>query len=110
MQERIPWNRSTFRKTKKMLAVEERLGINLATDLHLILSDMTVSEAADLFQITTTSLGYWITKLGLIREAIYLAPGDVILIKRKGSSKIEERTHGSRNSRNLVNPGADSNS
>ena len=70
------------RKTKKMIAVEERFEQPLEKMLPQLVTDQGLSATADELGVSKATLGYWLLKLGINVHRVALAPGETIDIKR----------------------------
>ena len=70
------------RKTKKMIAVEEKLHQPLEQVLPQMVTDKGLSSTADELGVSKATLGYWLLKLGITVRRVALAPGETIEIKR----------------------------
>ena len=70
------------RKTKKMLAVEERLGEQLEYALPELVTENGLTATADYLGVSKATLGYWLLKLDIIVRRVALAPGDTLEVKR----------------------------
>ena len=72
------------RKTKKMLAVEERFHQSLEKMLPEMVTDQGLSNTADQLEVSKATLGYWLLKLGINVRRVALAPGESLEVKRVG--------------------------
>ena len=70
------------RKTKKMIAVEEKFHQPLEKILPEMVTDQGLSSTADRLGVSKATLGYWLLKLGINVRRVALAPGETIEIKR----------------------------
>ena len=70
------------RKTKKMMAVEERFHQPLEKLLPEMVTAEGLSSTADRLEVSKATLGYWLLKLGINVRRVALAPGETIEIKR----------------------------
>ncbi len=70
------------RKTKKMIAVEERFHQPLEKILPEMVTDRGQSSTAEELGVSKATLGYWLLKLGINVKRVALAPGETIEIKR----------------------------
>ena len=70
------------RKTKKMLAVEEKRRQPLEKILPEMVTEQGLSATADELGVSKATLGYWLLKLGINVRRVALAPGETIEIKR----------------------------
>ena len=72
------------RKTKKMVAVEERFHQPLEKLLPEMVTDQGLSSTADYLGVSKATLGYWLLKLGINVRRVALAPGETLEVKRTG--------------------------
>ena len=72
------------RKTKKMLAVEERFRQPLEKILPEMVTEQGLSLTADELGVSKATLGYWLLKLGITVRRVALAPGESLEVKRVG--------------------------
>ena len=72
------------RKTKKMIAVEDRLHQPLERVLPELVTDQGLSATADQLGVSKATLGYWLLKLGINVRRVALAPGETLEVKRAG--------------------------
>ncbi len=72
------------RKTKKMLAVEERFQEPLEKMLPRLVTEQGLSATADELGMSKATPGYWLLKLGIRVRRIALAPGDSIQVTKAG--------------------------
>ena len=70
------------KKTKKMLAVEERIGKTLEDYLPDVITAIGMSATAEQIGVSKASLGYWLLKLGIVVHRVALRPGESIKIER----------------------------
>ena len=70
------------RKTKKMVAVEERYQQPLEKMLPPLVTEQGLSATADELGVSKATLGYWLLKLGIDVQRVALAPGETIVVKR----------------------------
>ena len=70
------------RKTKKMVAVEERFQQPLEKMLPPLVTENGLSATADALGVSKATLGYWLLKLGIDVQRVALAPGETIEVKR----------------------------
>ena len=70
------------RKTKKMLAVEERFQQPLEVMLPPLVTENGLSATAEELGVSKATLGYWLLKLGINVHRIALAPGETIEVKK----------------------------
>ena len=72
------------RKTKKMIAVEERVHQPLEKMLPEMVTDQGLSTTAEQLGVSKATLGYWLLKLGINVRRVALAPGETLEVKRVG--------------------------
>ena len=72
------------RKTKKMLAVEEKFNQPLEKLLPEMVTENGLSATADHLGVSKATLGYWLLKLDIIVRRVALAPGETLEVKRIG--------------------------
>jgi hypothetical protein len=72
------------RKTKKMIAVEEKFHQPLERMLPDMVTDQGLSRTADELGVSKATLGYWLLKLGIEVKRIAIAPGESVEVKRAG--------------------------
>ena len=72
------------RKTKKMVAVEERFHKPLEKMLPEMVTAEGLSATADRLGVSKATLGYWLLKLGINVRRVALAPGDTLEVRRVG--------------------------
>ena len=72
------------RKTKKMVAVEERFHQPLEKILPEMVTEEGLSHTADQLGVSKATLGYWLLKLGINVRRVALAPGETLEVKRVG--------------------------
>ena len=70
------------RKTKKMLAVEERLRQPLEKMLPEMVTEQGLTATADYLGVSKATLGYWLLKFRIDVRRVALAPGDSLQITR----------------------------
>jgi hypothetical protein len=70
------------RKTKMMIAVEERFQQPLEKMLPPLVTDQGLSATADEIGVSKATLGYWLLKLGIDVHRVALAPGETLEVKR----------------------------
>ena len=70
------------RKTKKMIAVEERFQRPLEKMLPTMVTEGGLSATADELGVSKATLGYWLLKLGINVQRVALAPGESLEVKR----------------------------
>ena len=70
------------RKTKKMIAVEERFSQSLESMLPEMVTEQGLSHTADELGVSKATLGYWLLKLGITVRRVALAPGESLEVKR----------------------------
>ena len=74
----------TTRKTKKMVAVEEKFRQSLEKMLPEMVTEQGLSSTADELGVSKATLGYWLLKLGITVRRVALAPGESLEVKRAG--------------------------
>ena len=72
------------RKTKKMIAVEEKFHQPLEKMLPEMVTEQGLSSTADELGVSKATLGYWLLKLGIEVRRVALAPGESLEVKRAG--------------------------
>ena len=72
------------RKTKKMIAVEDRWRQPLEKMLPEMVTDQGLTNTADQLGVSKATLGYWLLKLGINVRRVALAPGETLEVKRVG--------------------------
>ena len=72
------------RKTKKMIAVEERFEQPLEKMLPEMVTDQGLSHTAEQLGVSKATLGYWLLKLRIDVRRVALAPGESLEVKRVG--------------------------
>ena len=70
------------RKTKKMLAVEERFRQPLEKILPDMVTEQGLTATADYLGVSKATLGYWLLKFRINVRMFALAPGDSLQITR----------------------------
>ena len=70
------------RKTKKMLAVEERFRQPLEKILPEMVTEQGLTATADYLGVSKATLGYWLLKFRINVRRVALAPGDSLEITR----------------------------
>ena len=70
------------KKTKKMVAVEEKFGNDLEIMLPPVVTENGLSATADSLGVSKATLGYWLLKLGINVQRVALAPGETIEVKK----------------------------
>lgn len=70
------------RKTKKMIAVEERFNVSLESMLPEMVTERGLSATAEYLGVSKATLGYWLLKLGINVRRVALAPGEVLEVRR----------------------------
>ena len=70
------------RKTKKMLAVEERIRQPLEKMLPEMVTEQGLTATADYLGVSKATLGYWLLKFRIDVRRVALAPGDSLQITR----------------------------
>ena len=72
------------RKTKKMIAVEEKFQQPLEKMLPQMVTEYGLTATADELGVSKATLGYWLLKLGINVHRVALGPGETIEVKRVG--------------------------
>ena len=72
------------RKTKKMMAVEEKFHQPLEKMLPEMVTEQGLSHTADELGVSKATLGYWLLKLRIEVKRIAIAPGESVEVKRVG--------------------------
>ena len=70
------------RKTRKMLAVEERFRQPLEKILPEMVTEQGLTATADYLGVSKATLGYWLLKFRIDVKRVALAPGDSLQITR----------------------------
>ena len=70
------------RKTKKMLAVEERYRQPQQKMLPEMVTEQGLTATADYLGVSKATLGYWLLKFRIDVRRVALAPGDSLQITR----------------------------
>ncbi len=70
------------KKTKLMLAVEERFHRPLELILPEMVTENGLSASAGELGVSKATLGYWLLKLGINVRRVALAPGESLEVKR----------------------------
>ena len=70
------------RKTRKMLAVEERFRQPLEKILPEMVTEQGLTATADYLGVSKATLGYWLLKFRIDVRRVALAPGDSLHITR----------------------------
>ena len=70
------------KKTKKMVAVEQKFGNDLEIMLPPLVTENGLSATADSLGVSKATLGYWLLKLGINVQRVALAPGETIEVKK----------------------------
>ena len=70
------------RKTKKMVAVEEKFDVPLEKMLPPLVTENGLSATADRIGVSKATLGYWLLKLRIDVQRVALAPGDTLEVRR----------------------------
>ena len=72
------------RKTRKMLAVEERFRNPLEKILPEMVTEQGLTATADYLGVSKATLGYWLLKFRIDVRRVALAPGASLEITRLG--------------------------
>ena len=70
------------RKTRKMLAVEERFRQPLEKILPEMVTEQGLTATADYLGVSKATLGYWLLKFRIDVKRVALAPGDSLQVTR----------------------------
>ena len=70
------------RKTKKMIAVEERFRQPLEKMLPEMVTEQGLSATADYLGVSKATLAYWLLKFRIDVRRVALAPGDTTHVTR----------------------------
>ena len=70
------------RKTKKMIAVEERFRQPLEKMLPEMVTEQGLTATADYLGVSKATLAYWLLKFRIDVRRAALAPGDTMLVTR----------------------------
>ena len=70
------------RKTKKMIAVEERFRQPLEKMLPEMVTEQGLTETADYLGVSKATLAYWVLKFRIDVRRVALAPGDTLEVNR----------------------------
>lgn len=70
------------RKTRKMLAVEERFRQPLEKMLPEMVTEQGLTATADYLGVSKATLGYWLLKFRIDVRRVALAPGDTMQVYR----------------------------
>ena len=70
------------RKTKKMIAVEERFRQPLEKMLPELVTEQGLTATADYLGVSKATLAYWLLKFRIDVRRVALAPGDTMLVTR----------------------------
>ncbi|MCS5649992.1 MAG: hypothetical protein NZ820_11730 [Dehalococcoidia bacterium] len=70
------------RKTKKMIAVEERFRQPLEKMLPEMVTEQGLTATADYLGVSKATLAYWLLKFRIDVRRVALAPGDTMLVTR----------------------------
>ena len=70
------------RKTRKMLAVEERFRQPLEKILPEMVTEQGQTARADYLGVSKATLGYWLLKFRIDVRRVALAPGDSLQVTR----------------------------
>ena len=71
-----------YKKTKKMLALEQKHNLKLEAVLPDMVTEYGVSATADKLGVSKATLSYWLLKLRIEVKRIAVAPGDDLKLKR----------------------------
>ena len=70
------------RKTKKMIAVEERFRQPLEKMLPEMVPEQGLTATADFLGVSKATLAYWLLKFRIDVRRVALAPGDTLQVNR----------------------------
>ena len=70
------------RKTKKMIAVEERFRQPLEKMLPEMVTEQGLTATADYLGVSKATLAYWLLKFRIDVRRVALAPGDIMHVTR----------------------------
>ena len=70
------------RKTKKMIAVEERFRQPLEKMLPEMVTEQGLTATADYLGVSKATLAYWLLKFRIDVRRVALAPGDTLQVNR----------------------------
>ena len=70
------------RKTRKMLAVEERFRQPLEKILPEMVTEQGLTATVDYLGVSKATLGYWLLKFRIDVRRVALAPGDSLQVTR----------------------------
>ena len=70
------------RKTRKMLAVEERFRQPLEKILPEMVTEQGLTATAEYLGVSKATLGYWLLKFRIDVRRVALAPGDSLQVTR----------------------------
>ena len=70
------------RKTKKMIAVEERFRQPLEKMLPEMVTEQGLTATADYLGVSKATLAYWLLKFRIDVRRVELAPGDTLQVNR----------------------------
>ena len=70
------------RKTKKMIAVEERFRQPLEKMLPEMVTEQGLTATADYLGVSKATLAYWLLKFRIDVRRVALAPGDTLEVNR----------------------------
>ena len=74
----------TTRKSKMMLAVEERFEKPLEKMLPEMVTERGLTASAEQLGVSKATLGYWLLKLRINVMRVALGPGETLEVKRQG--------------------------
>tara|TARA_Y100000590_G_scaffold68217_2_gene74304 strand:+ start:2076 stop:2318 length:243 start_codon:yes stop_codon:yes gene_type:complete len=70
------------RKTKKMMAVEEKFRQPLEEMLPEMVTEQGLTATADYLGVSKATLAYWLLKFRIDVRRVALAPGDTLQVNR----------------------------
>ena len=70
------------KKTKKLVAGEQKFGNDLEIMLPPLVTENGLSATADSLGVSKATIGYWLLKVGINVQRVALAPGETIEVKK----------------------------
>ena len=71
-----------IKKTKLMLRIEAKLEQPIEQILPQMISEHGVTETASQLEVSTTTVGYWMLKLGIKIRRVAVPPQQAVIITR----------------------------
>ena len=68
-----------MRKSKVMLAAEERVGEPLETYLPRAITEMGITGTCEAMGISTGTIGYWLNKFDVVTFRVAIGPGEAVV-------------------------------